>query len=119
MSAVGLHLLAEYRGIGAALLDDPVSLEAILVAAAEAAGARVLDRRMHRFEGGGVSGFLLLAESHVSIHTWPAEGRAAVDVYTCGEARPDRAHEVFLARLGPSAAEVVTLRRGERIERLP
>ena len=66
-----------------------------------------------------VSGFLLLAESHVSIHTWPAEGRAAVDVYTCGEARPDRAHEVFLARLGPSAAEVVTLRRGERIERLP
>lgn len=119
MTTIGTHLLAEYRGIDAAVLDDLAALEAILVEAARAAGARVIDQRFHRFEGGGVSGFLLLAESHVSIHTWPSEGRAAVDVYTCGDARPQRAHEVFLARLGPNAVEVVTLRRGERIERLP
>ncbi|MFO0683255.1 MAG: adenosylmethionine decarboxylase [Sandaracinus sp.] len=119
MTTVGTHLLAEYRGIDAALLDDATGLEAILVEAAHAAGARVLDQRFHRFDGGGVSGFLLLAESHVSIHTWPSERRAAVDVYTCGDARPDRAHEVFLARLAPSTVEVVTLRRGARIERLP
>lgn len=119
MTAVGTHLLAEYRGIDAALLDDATLLASILVAAAQAAGARVLDQRFHRFDGGGVSGFLLLAESHVSIHTWPSEHRAAVDVYTCGDARPDRAHEVFLARLAPTSVDMVTLRRGERIERLP
>lgn len=116
MSATGLHLLAEYRGVDRALLDDAARLESILVEAATAAGARVLDRRFHRFEGGGVSGMLLLAESHVSIHTWPAEGRAAVDVYTCGDARPERAHETLMTRLGATHAEVVRLRRGDRIE---
>lgn len=119
MSVVGLHLLAEYRGVDPALLDDAAALEAALVEAAITAGARVLDRRFHRFEGGGVSGVLLLAESHVSIHTWPALGRAAVDVYTCGEASPQRAHEVLLARLRPTSTELVTLRRGERIELVP
>ncbi len=118
MSVTGLHLLAEYRGIDAALLDDVPRLESALVEAAVAAGARVLDRRFHRFEGGGVSGVLLLSESHVSIHTWPALGRAAVDVYTCGEASPQRAHESLMASLGATSAEVVLLRRGDRIELL-
>jgi len=119
VTVVGHHLLAEYRGVGAALLDDVVALEAALVDAASAAGARVLDRRFHRFEGGGVSGLLLLAESHVSIHTWPTLGRAAVDVYTCGETSPRRAHELLVARLGATSVDVVVLRRGERIEIVP
>lgn len=115
----GLHLLAEYAGVEPALLDDVARLERLLARAAAEAGATILDRRFHRFEGGGVSGMLLLAESHLSIHTWPALGRAAVDVYTCGACDPERAHREILAGLAAREHEVVTIARGDRIEVLP
>lgn len=107
----GVHLLVDYDGIDARLLDDEAALLDLAHRAAEAAGARVVGHAFYCFEGGGVSLVLLLAESHLSIHTWPRLGRAAIDVYTCGDARPERAHETFVAALRPKAHQLVTVKR--------
>jgi S-adenosylmethionine decarboxylase len=74
------------------LLRDAGRIESIMRAAAAAAGARVLSAHFHRFGGeGGVTGVLLLAESHLTVHTWPEVGLAAVDAFMCGGARAETA----------------------------
>lgn len=78
-----LHLIADL--VGASDLADIAVIETALRAAAKAANATVLDVRLHHFGPGmGVTGVALLAESHISIHTWPESGVAAVDLYVCG-----------------------------------
>jgi S-adenosylmethionine decarboxylase len=90
--ASGTHLLADMHGVADSLLRDGAALEALLLRAAAAAGAQVLFSRFHGFgEGGGITGVVLLAESHISIHTWPEHGFAAVDIFMCGDAMPERA----------------------------
>jgi S-adenosylmethionine decarboxylase proenzyme len=108
----GRHLLAEYRGCPRALLDDAVDLEACLRAAAAAAGVRVLQSVFHRFRPHGVSGILVIEESHLSIHTWPEIGYAAVDFYTCGQGEPIRAHEVLERGLRAASSEILLIQRG-------
>ena len=79
----GIHLIAELHGCAG--LDDPVRIERALRAAAEAAGATLLDCRVHHFGAGqGVTGVALLAESHITIHSWPEHGYAAIDIFLCG-----------------------------------
>lgn len=79
----GRHLLADLHGCRG--LDDVALVEAALRAGAEAAGATVLDIRLHGFgPGQGVTGVALLAESHISIHSWPEHGYAAIDIFLCG-----------------------------------
>ncbi|MFZ4688519.1 MAG: adenosylmethionine decarboxylase [Polymorphobacter sp.] len=83
MTALGTHLLADLYGCRH--LDDPVVIEAALRAAVAAAGATLLDIRLHHFGGHmGVTGVALLAESHMSIHSWPEHGYAAIDIFLCG-----------------------------------
>jgi len=108
----GLHLIADLEG--AARLSDCDWIEATLREAARAANATVLDVRLHPFgPEQGVTGVALLAESHISIHTWPEAGTAAVDVFVCGpNARPQAALGVIAARLGG------TVTRSQVIERL-
>lgn len=85
LPATGLHLVADLKG--GTGLADPVRIEAILRAAAEAAGARVLGVHLHHFgPEQGVTGMAMLAESHISIHTWPETGESAVDLFICGPA---------------------------------
>jgi S-adenosylmethionine decarboxylase len=111
--ASGLHLLADLRGVDPALLRDAAAIDALLRRAALAAGARILHGHFHRFgAGGGVTGVLLLAESHVSIHTWPESGFAAVDIFMCGSARPRVALEVIEAELKALSCELRTIARG-------
>ena len=83
VSTQGGHLIAELSGCTADLTDRE-GIRRHLITAAEEAGATVLGSCCHQFANGGVSCVVLLAESHVSIHTWPEEQYAAVDVYTCG-----------------------------------
>ena len=79
-----LHLIADI--VGASGLSDLDLIEATLHEAAEAAKVTVLDVRLHHFGAGqGVTGVALLAESHISIHTWPESGMAAVDIFVCGK----------------------------------
>nr|WP_254441871.1 adenosylmethionine decarboxylase [Duganella vulcania] len=105
-------MLADLSGIAAEKLSSCAELEALLRAAAEAAHARVLFSHFHGFgEGMGVTGVVLLAESHISIHTWPECGFAAADIFMCGSAQPDVALAIIEAALQPASSQVSTVRR--------
>lgn len=108
----GSHLLADLSGIHASRLSDCDELEALLRSAAAAAGARVLHSHFHGFgEGLGVTGVVLLAESHISIHTWPEDGFAAVDIFMCGASQPQTALAVIRDALAPQRCNLNTIRR--------
>ena len=83
---VGKHCILELYHCDAAKLDDEAFLRTAITAAAKRAGATLLNLITHRFEPQGVTGLALLAESHISIHTWPELGYAAVDVFKIGRA---------------------------------
>lgn len=111
--AAGAHLLADLHGISADMLKDVVFLEDLLRHSALAAGAQILFSHFHSFgEGQGITGVVLLAESHISIHTWPEFGFAAADIFMCGQAQPQRALEVIKLALQATSCEVQTLKRG-------
>lgn len=82
---VGKHCILELYECDQAKLNDEAFVRTIVTSAAKVAGATLLNLITHRFEPQGVTGLALLAESHISIHTWPENGYAAVDVFTCGE----------------------------------
>lgn len=84
MKALGIHLLIEYCSCNPAKIDDMGYLEKIMTQAAEVAGATVLKTAFQDFNPQGVSGVVVIAESHLTIHTWPEHGYAAVDIFTCG-----------------------------------
>lgn len=108
----GTHLLADMSGIEADLLADCTKIEQLLRGAAAAAGAQVLHSHFHSFGSGmGVTGVVLLAESHISIHTWPENGFAAADIFMCGAAQPHLALEVIEEALQPECSEVRTVDR--------
>nr|WP_307732879.1 adenosylmethionine decarboxylase [Massilia agri] len=107
-------MLADLAGVKAALLVDPDAIDALLRTAAVAAGARILHSHFHTFgRGMGVTGVLLLAESHISIHTWPEHGFAAADIFMCGDAQPQLALDVIDAALRPATRSVQTIARGQ------
>ncbi|WP_439595308.1 adenosylmethionine decarboxylase [Falsiroseomonas sp.] len=86
----GTHLIIDLWG--ATNLDDPDHIDAVLREGALATGATILHGHFHHFSpNGGVSGVLVLAESHVSIHTWPERDYAALDIFVCGECDPYKA----------------------------
>jgi S-adenosylmethionine decarboxylase len=107
----GTHLLIDMWGAGN--LTDEKHIEAALIEAAEAAGATVLAAHLQRFdENGGISGVLVLAESHMSIHTWPERKFAAVDIFMCGRCDPELAIPVLKRAFSPATIKVNEQRRG-------
>lgn len=109
----GRHILADFRGVDAGLLADAAALERELVAAAQAAGAQVLSAHFHHFgAGAGVTGVVMLSESHISVHSWPEHQFAALDIFMCGAARPEQALERLRAALAPLTVRVTTVDRG-------
>ena len=96
----GTHLLLDMWG--AAHLDDPDQLGKAIERAVKAADATMLHLHLHHFSPcGGVSGVAVLAESHISVHTWPEHAFAAFDIFMCGEAEPERAAAALHAALRP------------------
>ena len=85
MNALGRHILAEIHGCDANVLNDITGVEEIMVKAALTAGAEVREVAFHKFSPQGVSGVVVISESHLAVHTWPEHGYAAVDVFTCGD----------------------------------
>jgi S-adenosylmethionine decarboxylase len=85
MKPLGRHVLAEIYGCDFEVLDDIRRVEEIMVGAALAAGAQIREVVFHKFSPQGISGVVVISESHLTIHTWPELGYAAVDVFTCGD----------------------------------
>jgi S-adenosylmethionine decarboxylase len=85
MKALGKHIVCELSGCDPVSLSDVAGIHAMMIGAAKAARATIMESAFHRFEPQGVSGTVILAESHLSIHTWPEKGYAAMDFYTCGD----------------------------------
>ena len=107
----GTHLLIEMWK--ASNLDDPREIEEALCRAARASSATVLHAHMHRFSpNGGVSGVVVLAESHISIHTWPEREYAAIDIFMCGECNPYLASAVLREYFKPGNLQLSEQRRG-------
>ena len=85
MNALGRHILVEFIGCSSEVLNDVLQIEKGMVDAAKNAGATVINSTFHHFSPYGVSGVVVIQESHLAIHTWPEFQYAAVDLFTCGE----------------------------------
>jgi S-adenosylmethionine decarboxylase len=112
LKAFGRHLLVEYRDCDRGTLDDLDGIEDAMRRAAVEADATVVASVFHPFSPQGVTGVVVVEESHLSIHTWPEHGYAAVDFYTCGDCEPQRAHDFLREFLGARRAEVLHIDRG-------
>jgi S-adenosylmethionine decarboxylase len=94
-------------------LSNPALVESALSASAEVAGAILLKMDLHVFSStGGITGVAILAESHISIHTWPEHGYAALDLFMCGDAMPHRAIPIIRSAFSPSRITMVEQKRG-------
>lgn len=113
MRALGTHLLVELHGCHPELLKKLDSVKDTMISAAQAAKATVVDAVFHEFNPYGVSGVVVIAESHLSIHTWPEYGYAAVDIFTCGgNLKPGSAANYIAGRLKCSKLSIVEVKRG-------
>lgn len=107
----GTHLLIDLWG--ASRLDDIELVEDALRRSAIDAGATILHCHLHHFQpNGGISGVLVLAESHISIHSWPERGYAALDVFMCGDCDPYKAIPILKAAFSPDFVTVAENKRG-------
>ena len=110
----GAHLIIDLYD--AERLDDLDHIEAALRRCVDEAGATLLHIHLHHFEpNGGVSGVAVLAESHISIHSWPENGYAALDVFMCGDAKPEACVPVLRKAFKPKKIAVSELLRGQGV----
>ncbi len=108
----GNHCLLELYGCDPAKLNDEAFLRTSITTAAKSSGATLLNLITHHFEPQGVTGLALLAESHISIHTWPEHGYAAIDVFTCGDhTMPEQACRFLCNELSAEEYSFQTIQR--------
>jgi len=113
LSALGRHVLAEIYGCNFDVLNDINKVEEIMVNAALEAGAEVREVVFHKFSPQGVSGVVVISESHLAIHTWPELGYAAVDVFTCGDkVNPWDACNFLAENFGAESVDAKETQRG-------
>ena len=112
MEHLGRHVIIELWGCGDAINDRGL-VERAMRNAVQAANATLLNLFIHEFSPQGVTGVAVLAESHLSIHTWPEYGYVAADVFTCGSTtKPEAAAEVLRVEFGATNADIRELERG-------
>jgi len=112
LKTIGRHLIAEYYDCRRETLDEVDTVRQAMVDAAQSIGATVIGESFHQFQPQGVSGTVVIAESHLSVHTWPENGYVAVDIYTCGGLDPRIGFELLRARLGANSCRVQEIVRG-------
>ena len=114
---IGIHLLADFHDINTERLVDAGLLTDCLLKAAMRGGLTPIGPPvLHRFDGGGLTGYLLLSESHIALHTYPEHGYIALDIFSCGSSDPHAALEVFRDALSPARERLTTVSRGEAID---
>ncbi len=107
----GIHLIAEFWG--GKIIEDPKEIEKILILAAKKANNTPLEVTIHKFSPQGITGVVLLAESHIALHAWPEINYVGVDIYTCGEkANPFKALEYLQEEFHPQKVELKQIKRG-------
>ena len=113
MNALGKHLLLEMKDCDKNILADLATVRNALVSAAQEAKATIVEIAFHEFSPFGISGMVVIAESHLSIHTWPEYGYAAVDVFTCGDLiKPEIAADYLVERFKCKNPSMVEMKRG-------
>lgn len=113
MNALGVHVLLELKDCSKEVLNNLRLLEETMETAATEAGATVVEKAFHQFNPHGVSGVVIVAESHLFIHTWPEYGYAAVDIFTCGDSiNAGKAAELLAKTLQSGSSSMIELRRG-------
>jgi len=113
MKALGRHILAEFYGCDKESLNDVDRVEDIMINAALSSGAEIREVAFHRFSPQGVSGMVIISESHLAVHTWPEFGYAAVDVFTCGDkVDPWDAYNYIVSAFGAEKVTATEMKRG-------
>jgi len=116
LNALGRHLLMELEDCNEEILNNLDTLKEAMLTAANEAGATVMAESFHRFNPHGISGVVVVAESHLFIHTWPEYGYAAADIFTCGTTvQPEKAAEVLIEKFGARKHSIQEIARGTRI----
>lgn len=114
MKTEGFHIIIDFWDCDPVILNDEGFLKDALKEAAQAAGATVMNVQSQKFEDQGLTAFAILAESHISIHTWPEEQYAGVDIYTCGDCNSMRAYQYLKNKIASQKANFTRISRGEK-----
>lgn len=110
---IGHHYIVEASGCDPDIISNVAKVQQILVRAAELAGATVWSVSFHKFPPQGVSGVVVISESHLSTHTWPEYGYGALDIYTCGDnVDPEKAISYAVEAFGASSSHMTEITRG-------
>lgn len=113
MQALGKHVLAEFYKCDSAIINDVALVEKSMIEAAKRAKATVISSSFHHFSPFGVSGTVVIAESHLAIHTWPEYGYASIDIYTCGETiEPWVAFKYLVKKFKAKETSMMEMKRG-------
>jgi len=114
MLALGHQIVAEFYSCDAEHLNDVEYIATAMTEAARRAGATIVTQTFHHFSPHGVSGAVIIAESHLTIHTWPEHGYAAVDLFTCGDSvSAETAFHHLRTALGARQVSTMEMRRGQ------
>lgn len=113
MNSLGTHLLLELKNCRKNILGEIHFVETALMDAAIEAKATIVEHKFHEFSPFGISGMIIIAESHLSIHTWPEYGYAAVDIFTCGNLiKPQDAARFLIKRFESKEPQIMEIKRG-------
>jgi len=108
----GIHLIAEFRY--GKIINDPKKIKEILIEAVKKANNTPLKVVIHKFQPQGITGIVLLAESHIALHSWPEFNYIAIDIYTCGnKAAPEKALDYLQKQFQPKKVEIKKIKRGK------
>lgn len=113
MNYLGNHLLIELYNCNTSSINNVVKIEELLLEAVKISGATALNSTFHKFSPHGVSGVVVISESHFSIHTWPEYGYCALDIFTCGtEIKSEKTLDFLKEELGAGSISVTEVKRG-------
>lgn len=114
METKGVHFILELSGCNPDTINDLEKVKDILTKAADKANAEIVKVVFHRFSPQGVSGVVVISESHLSVHTWPEHSYAALDIYTCGlKTMPQKACDYIIDQFEAKDVFITKLSRGE------
>lgn len=120
VKSLGKHIISELYGCNPEILNNEKRIEEIMNEAASRCGSKVINSLFHKFNPYGVTGVVIIEESHLTIHTWPEHGYAAVDIFTCGDKTdPRKAYEYIKENLYPLEESFEEIERGKLEEIKP